>query len=152
MQVSTREFQLNQKEYLDKVSAGEKIILTNRGIPVAEVHKVGEETKEQEVNEDQIRLVVRMVIEELGATKEKEIYSGTMPVENIDEKVALSDYEESKPIDMWCQLHFEAGVTYPCRKITYEDENGTELIKEKLACPKCIDSYEKRGVGRVYYL
>lgn len=51
----------------------------------------------------------------------------------------------------WCQLHFEKGVQYDCKLITWEDENGNAVIKEKWACPKCIEMYEAKGVGRVYF-
>lgn len=55
-------------------------------------------------------------------------------------------------VDMWCQLHFEAKKNYPCVKISYEDENGIEIVHEKWACPKCVESYKNRGVGKVYFL
>ena len=52
----------------------------------------------------------------------------------------------------WCELHFEKGVTYPRRLITWEDEYGKPIVEKKLACPKCIAKYEGMGRGRVYYL
>ncbi len=150
MNVSTREFQLNQKEYLEKVSAGEKIILTNRGIPVAEICKAGETkeiVKEFKVDESQVRLLVRMILEEIGAS------TNTKPIEDIpgpgDDIIEDAKIE---PIMGWCQLHFEKGKNYPIRKISYEDENGNELIKQKWACPKCIGDLENKGVGRVYFV
>ena len=52
----------------------------------------------------------------------------------------------------WCQLHFEKGVKYPLKEITYEDENGNVVFEKKSACPKCVEKYEKIGRGKVYYL
>lgn len=65
---------------------------------------------------------------------------GTMPPEIDDENMG------------WCELHFEKGVTYPRKLITWEDENGTPVISKKFACPKCVEKYESMGRGRVYYL
>ncbi len=59
--------------------------------------------------------------------------------------------QESEHIG-WCEVHFEKGVTYPRKLITYEDENGVAVIEKKWACPKCIAKYEEMGKGRVYYL
>lgn len=98
------------------------------------------------------------IVEEMPTVQFK---SGTMPVENkkvkwkvipgnveLEERLAI---EPTKIID-WCQLHFEKGVTYELKLITWEDENGTPIIDKKLACPKCIEKYQKMGRGRVYFL
>lgn len=47
---------------------------------------------------------------------------------------------------------YEKGVVQPTRRINYEDENGTALIKEKYFCEKCIKMYQDKGVGRVYFI
>jgi len=73
----------------------------------------------------------------------------------IPEKISTAPkiIEEVKSeIYGWCQVHFEKGKNYPLRKITYEDENGNAVIKEKYACEKCIKNLDNKGVGRVYYL
>jgi hypothetical protein len=62
----------------------------------------------------------------------------------------LNGGEKSKNLG-WCQLHFERGVKYPLTLITWEDENGNTVIDKKLACPKCVERYEKIGRGRVFY-
>lgn len=170
MNVSTREFQLNQKEYLDKVNQGEQIVLTNRNVPVAYVVKelAGQTVEITPIpTEYQIRLIVKMVLQELG--------KGTPAIEPIPEvhldyknskvtpevaKDILKDINKVKTISgryevtattlpMWCQGHFEQGVTHTCYKISYEDENGAEVLKEKWFCEKCVRSYMNR-VGKVY--
>lgn len=87
--------------------------------------------------------------------------TSTLPVDNtlpdmsdIEEVNAYGgqDGKDHEVVSMWCQLHFEAKKNYPCVKISYEDENGNELVHEKWGCPKCVASYENKGVGRVYYL
>lgn len=52
----------------------------------------------------------------------------------------------------WCQLHFEKGVQYVLKLISWEDENGNPVIVKKLACPMCINRYETLGRGKLYYL
>lgn len=74
----------------------------------------------------------------IAGKEEKSVNASTMPVEN--DNVG------------WCELHFEKGVTYPRKLITWEDESGNPVISKKWACPKCIERYENKGVGRVYYL
>jgi len=84
-----------------------------------------------------VRQPSEAIVRQVGEMSDK---FSTMPVENKEKNMG------------WCQLHFEKGVSYPLRKITYEDENGNAVIKEKYACEKCIKNLENKGVGRVYYL
>lgn len=49
----------------------------------------------------------------------------------------------------WCQGHFEQGVKYPLQKITWEDENGHPVIKDKWLCPSCISDLEGKGFGKI---
>lgn len=138
--------------------------------------------------EQQIRLTVKMVLEELGTkainnpTQLNPTYTGTMPVENTiaEELQGVTSVHMNKeakwinpaptgtsPVDktktiigtryevtattlpMWCQGHFEQGVTHTCYKISYEDENGVEVLKDKWFCEKCVRGYMNR-VGKVY--
>jgi len=57
-----------------------------------------------------------------------------------------------KKMNGWCQVHFEKGVEYELKLITYEDENANPIIEKKWACPKCIEKYEDIGRGKVYFL
>jgi len=52
----------------------------------------------------------------------------------------------------WCQMHFEKGASYPLTKVTWEDENGVPMIKEKLVCPSCLTQLEGRDTGHLYIL
>ena len=47
---------------------------------------------------------------------------------------------------------FEKGVKQEVKRITWEDENGNPVVKEKWYCDKCIKLLENKGVGRVYFL
>ena len=38
----------------------------------------------------------------------------------------------------FCEIHFEKGVKYLLKLITWEDENGTAVVDKKYACPKCV--------------
>lgn len=49
----------------------------------------------------------------------------------------------------WCQGHWEKDKNYPLEKITYEDENGYEVVKDKWLCPSCILDLEHKGVGKI---
>ena len=64
--------------------------------------------------------------------------------------------EELKKIDelRFCKLHWEPvkGKMFPCRLITWEDENGTPVVDKQWACPDCLAKYESMGRGRVVYL
>lgn len=52
----------------------------------------------------------------------------------------------------WCQTHWEKGVDYELRYITWEDENGSPVVEKKWACPKCVTKYETMGRGHLYFL
>lgn len=139
--VSLREFQHNSKELLKKLP----LTLTIYGKPVAivDTYKESVDTSVDTMSDNST-----MPIKIEGENSEKIItdsYSATFQATNIPVKSSLKE-------NRWCELHFEKGVKYDCRKITWEDEHGNPIIKEKWACPKCIESYENKGIGRVYYL
>ena len=69
--------------------------------------------------------------------------------DGVDLEIESTVPPETKTIQGWCQLHFEKGKNYPLRKVTWEDENGTEVIKDKFACPKCIQGLEGKD-GHLY--
>lgn len=96
------------------------------------------------------------ILPEVAGKKEKNID------EIVDEVVGDEDGAKAlgkvpqtateNKIEGWCQVHFEKGVNYRLTRITWEDENGNQVIKEKWACPKCVSELENKGVGRLYYL
>lgn len=132
-----------------------------------------EEKQEQPIisREEEIKLIVRLVLEEFGTSlpenKPREIgtipveipltyksppITGTMSFENTDKTKTIigTRYEvTATTLPMWCQGHFEQGVTHTCYKISYEDENGVEVLKDKWFCEKCVRGYMNR-VGKVY--
>lgn len=69
--------------------------------------------------------------------------------EEVEKEVGKLENSEEKLV--WCELHFEKGKTYPCKLISWEDENGTVIIDKKLACPTCLAKYENMGRGKVIY-
>jgi hypothetical protein len=81
---------------------------------------------------------VRQLSDNLSVTDEVSV-TGTMPEKNPEQKMG------------WCELHFEKGVEYPLTLISYEDGNGEPVFMDKLACPKCVEKYEKLKEGKVYY-
>lgn len=74
----------------------------------------------------------------------------------------LGEEEEDKPklgekkksvntVVGWCQGHFEKGRDYELTKVTYLDENGSEVVKGKWLCPRCIQSLLQKGSGTLQY-
>ena len=83
-------------------------------------------------------------LEGIEVPKTKEV--STVPVREVQ------DEGIPKEISGWCQVHFEKGVNYVIKLITWEDENANPIIDKKWACPKCIEKYENIGRGRVFFL
>lgn len=50
----------------------------------------------------------------------------------------------------YCELHFESGVEYDCRLVSFENENGDVVIDTKWACPKCYMELKNRDYGIVH--
>lgn len=108
--------------------------------------------------EEQIKLTVKMVLEEfkfpslkvMGDLNSIPVKTSTIPVETDKVKTITGRYEvTATTLSMWCQGHFEQGVSHVCYKVSYEDENGNELLKDKWLCEKCIRGYMDK-VGKVY--
>ena len=141
MKVTTREFQLNQKDYLERVAKGETIVLTLYGKDIAYITKDNPLTT---INEDHTNLSAAILLDELDKRGLLKKPTGTIP-----ENSTIPKNLESVKI-RWCELHFERGVTYECRLISWEDENGEVRVKEKWACPKCYDTYKLKDTGIFY--
>ena len=71
------------------------------------------------------------------------------PKEEVEK--TLGKLEKSE-IVRWCETHYEKGKAYPCKLITWEDEDGNTVIDKKYACPTCLAKYEGMGRGKVTYL
>lgn len=121
--ISLRDFQLKPSKYLSELP----LVLTQYGKPILSVNKYTES-----VNKSQ-------------TTIEESVNGKEVAAEKISENL------EEPPVG-WCEVHFEKGKEYPLIKITWEDENGLPIIKEKWACPDCVKKYEHIGRGRVFYL
>lgn len=81
----------------------------------------------------------------------KEVMSDNLNGGENPEKKLVEALAAEVFIRGWCQLHFEKGVEYPLRNISWEDENGVAIVDKKWACPKCVEKYENMGKGKVYY-
>jgi prevent-host-death family protein len=155
MNVSTREFQLNQKEYLERVSAGEEIVLTNRNIPVAHVVK---EIKNKSVDEEQIRMIVKMVLEETSTHPvEREPDFSTPPIETPVKLTSIPGVVKAEKLKVdpavgFCELHYDVKGPHKRTMCTWEDEHGTPLVEKKWICDDCVTKYENMGRGHLYFL
>jgi len=80
------------------------------------------------------------------------IHTGTIPLENV-----IQEEPEEKPtISAWCLINvahpFVASKNYPCHLISWEDEHGSMLIKNKTACLDCIEYYKNMGRGKLIFI
>lgn len=169
MNVSTREFQLNQKEYLDKVMEGEEIVLTNRNIPVAYVVKDLQKTEITPIpTEYQIRLIVKMILAELDTRvpENKPEETGTMPIKieegftpkmitqmakvfpELKSEVLWEDYNlmpvyKTGEDEQFCTTFHQKGLrqrVYPIKKFRGD---GTLELEGKY-CKSCIEEFLKQ--------
>lgn len=144
--ISTREFQLHLKDYIDGV---EDLTLTKRDKVVG-------------------YFLHDLPVIHSGPTLPTTTVTGTMPPENTPSVVMsrtmptenILNVMDGKPLDTaitgWCQVNaahpMMPNVNFTIKKITWEDEEGRPLLESKWACPKCIEHYQNIGRGKVYFL
>lgn len=90
-----------------------------------------------------------------GIVREK-IYDGEMEpsvadqVPTIETPQTITEPERTYTVTnetRFCDLHYETGVEYECRLVSFEDADGNTVIDHKWACPKCLAELEMRDYG-----
>ena len=129
--VKLRDFQRQASIFLNDLP----IVLTSKNVPVAIVHPL-----ENKVGENG----------EWVVSEKEPISQDNMPLKA--EKEIVEHLSEKAPEHGWCEEHFERGVEYPLKEISYEDIDGVIVWKKKI-CPKCIKKLEsdiKLNGGKIH--